>query len=205
MGELAIRITRANGVTTWRAGCGESRTSGSEGGPEKPTDRDVGRALRSDPYTYIPHVRGFMYLVAIIDWNSRKVLSWRLSNTMSVDFCVSALTEALALYGAPEIFNTDQGSQFTSSAFTSILESHGIAISMDGRGRAIDNVFVERLWRTIKYEHIYLNPAATGSELRERLAEYIEFYNAERPHDGLGGRTPDEAYFQTETDQAQVA
>ena len=95
--------------------------------------------------------------------------------------------------------------RFTSSAFTSILESHGFAISMDGRGRAIDNVFVERLWRTIKYEHIYPNPAATGSELRQRLSEYIEFYNAERPHDGLGGRTPDEAYFQTETDQAQVA
>lgn len=155
--------------------------------------------------TYIPHVKGFMYLVAIIDWNSRKVLSWRLSNTMSTDFCVAALTEALALYGAPEIFNSDQGSQFTSSAFTSILESHGVAISMDGRGRAIDNVFVERLWRTIKYEHIYLNPAASGTELREGLARYIEFYNAERPHDGLDGKTPDEAYFQTETDQAQVA
>ena len=155
--------------------------------------------------TYIPHVRGFMYLVAIIDWNSRKVLSWRLSNTMSVDFCVSALTEALALYGAPEIFNTDQGSQFTSSQFTSILETHGVAISMDGRGRAIDNVFVERLWRTIKYEHVYLNPATSGSELREELAKYIEFYNAERPHDGLGGSTPDEAYFEAMGDQPQVA
>ena len=116
--------------------------------------------------TYNPHVRGFMYLVAIIDWNSRKVRIRRLSNTMNVDFCVSALTEALALYGAPQIFNTDQGSQFTSSQFTLIVETHGGVISMDGHGRAIDNVFVERLWRTIKYEHIYLNPAASGSELR---------------------------------------
>ena len=155
--------------------------------------------------TYIPYAKGFMYLVAIIDWHSRKVLSWRLSNTMGVDFCVSALTEALALYGAPEIFNSDQGSQFTSSQFTSILECHDVAISMDGRGRAIDNVLVERLWRTIKYEHIYLNPAASGTELREELARYIEFYNSERPHDGLGGKTPDEAYFRAQTDQARVA
>ena len=155
--------------------------------------------------TYIPYAKGFMYLVAIIDWHSRKVLSWRLSNTMGVDFCVSALTEAIAIYGAPEIFNSDQGSQFTSSQFTSILECHDVAISMDGRGRAIDNVFVERLWRTIKYEHIYLNPASSGTELREGLARYIEFYNSERPHDGLGGKTPDEAYFQAQTDQARVA
>ena len=137
--------------------------------------------------------------------SSRKVLSWRLSNTMSADFCVSALTEAMALYGTPEIYNTDQGSQFTSSAFTPILESHGVAISMDGRGRAIDNVFVERLWRTIKYEHTYLNPADSGSELKAELGKYIEFYNANRPHDGLGGRTPNEVYFPAETDQAQVA
>ena len=110
MDDDAVRITRTNGVTSWRAGCGESRTSGSEGGPEKPTDRNVGRALRSDPYTYIPFTKGFLYLVAIMDWHSRKVLAFRVSNTMTSDFCVAALTEALALYGRPEIFNTDQGS-----------------------------------------------------------------------------------------------
>jgi putative transposase len=155
--------------------------------------------------TYIPYAKGFMYLVAIIDWHSRKVLSWRFSNTMSADFCVSALTETIAFYGTPEIFNTDQGSQFTGSAFTSILESRGVAISMDGRGRAIDNVFVERLWRTIKYEHIYLNSADSGNELRDGLAQYIEFYNANRPHDALEGKTPNEVYFPAETDHAQVA
>ena len=120
--------------------------------------------------TYISHVKGFTYLVAIIDGHSSKVLTRRLSNTMGVDFCVSALTEAIALYGAPEIFNSDQGPQFTSSQCTSILECHGVAISMDGRGRAIDNVLVERLWGTIKYEHIGLSPATSGAELGEGLA-----------------------------------
>lgn len=143
--------------------------------------------------------------MAIIDWRSRKVLSLRLSNTMTADFCVSALREALAHYGPPKIFNSDQGSQFTSSEFTSILESNGVAISMDGVGRAICNVFVERLWRTLKYEHVYLNPARSGTELKEGLARYIEFYNTDRPHDGLGGNTPDEIYFQGHDDQDRVA
>lgn len=151
--------------------------------------------------TYIPYKKGFMYLVAIMDWNSRKVLSWRTSNTMTVDFCVSALNEALALYRTPEIFNSDQGSQFTSEAFTSILIDAEIAISMDGVGRAIDNVFIERLWRTLKYEHIYLSPSDSGTELRQGIAEYLDFYNSERPHDGLNGLTPNEAYYQLDTHQ----
>ena len=150
MDDDTVRITRTNGVTSWRAGCGESRTSGSEGGPERPTDRNVGRALRSDPYTYVPFKKGFWYLVAIMNWHSRKVLSWRVSNTMTCDFCVAALEEALALCGTPEIFNNDQGSQFTSRDFTTVLANAHVAISMDGVGRAIDNVFIEGLWRALK-------------------------------------------------------
>jgi transposase InsO family protein len=169
MDDDAIRINRTNGVTSWRAGCGESRTSGSGGGPEKPTDRNVGRALRSDPYTYVPFKKGFWYLVAIMDWHSRKVLSWRLSNTMTSDFCVAALHEALALYGTPEIFNTDQGSQFTSEAFTSVVKDADVKISMDGVGRAIDNVFIERLWRTLKYDHVYLNRPSTATRVATAL------------------------------------
>ena len=119
--------------------------------------------------TYVPFKKGFLYLVAVMDWHSRKVLSWRLSNTMTVDFCVAALEEALALYGTPEIFNTDQGSQFTANPFIKVLLDAEIAISMDGVGRAIDNVFIERLWRTIKYDHIYLNPAESGNALRDGL------------------------------------
>lgn len=144
--------------------------------------------------TYIPMRRGFLYLVAIMDWASRKVLAWRLSNTMDADFCVAALEEALARFGKPEIFNTDQGSQFTSSAFTSVLRDADVRISMDGRGRWMDNVFIERLWRSIKYECVYLNAFETGSELRAGLARWITYYNTERPHSGLAGRTPAETY-----------
>lgn len=146
--------------------------------------------------TYIPMKRGFLYLVAIMDWYSRKVLSWRLSNTMDADFCVSALEEALARYGKPDIFNTDQGAQFTSFAFTRILLDASIRISMDGRGRWLDNVFVERLWRSLKYEHVCLHARETVSEARAGIGEWIDFYNRFRPHSGLGGIPPNQYYEQ---------
>ncbi len=140
--------------------------------------------------TYIPLGRGFLYLVAILDWASRAVLAWRLSNTMDTAFCVDALDEALARFGKPEIFNTDQGSQFTSAAFTGRLASAGIRISMDGRGRWIDNVFIERLWRSLKYEEVYLKGYGDGCEARTGIATWIGFYNGRRPHQALAGRTP---------------
>jgi putative transposase len=140
--------------------------------------------------TYIPIGRGFLYLVAIMDWASRAVLAWRLSNTLDVSFCVSALEEALARFGTPEIFNTDQGSQFTSAAFTGTLAKAGIKISMDGRGRWMDNVFIERLWRSLKHEDIYLKGYADGREARAGIASWITFYNSRRPHQALGNRTP---------------
>jgi putative transposase len=143
--------------------------------------------------TYVPLAHGFMYLVAVMDWYSRYVLSWRLSNSLEGSFCVEALDAALAL-GRPEIFNTDQGAQFTSQAFTSRLEAHGVAISMDGRGRALDNVFVERLWRSVKYEDIYLRDYATSPELRRGLDRYFAFYGHERLHQALDYLTPWETY-----------
>ena len=146
--------------------------------------------------TYIPMRRGFLYLVAVMDWASRKVLSWRLSNTMDADFCVAALEEALARYGKPEIFNTDQGSQFTSDTFTDALKTADIRISMDGKGRWMDNVMIERLWRSLKYECIYLHAYETGSEVRQGLKHWIDLYNTRRPHSSLDDRTPDEAYWQ---------
>ncbi len=144
--------------------------------------------------TYIPLGRGFLYLVAIIDWASRAVLAWRLSSTLDADSCVRALDEAMARFGRPEIFNTDQGSQFTSPRFTGLLQAAGVRISMDGRGRWLDNVFIERLWRSLKYECVYLHAFETGSELRVGLAKWIGYYNAGRPHSALEGRTPDAAY-----------
>ena len=144
--------------------------------------------------TYIPVSRGFLYLVAIMDWASRYVLAWRLSNTLDAGFCTDALDEALARHGAPEIFNTDQGSQFTSFVFTGRLQAAGIRISMDGRGRYMDNIFIERLWRSLKYEAIYLHEIADGFQARRLIRDWIGFYNAERPHSALGGRTPAEAY-----------
>lgn len=145
--------------------------------------------------TYIPMARGFAYLVAIIDWYSRKVLAWRLSNCMDTSFCLDALEEALAHYGTPEIFNTDQGSQFTSTEFTGKLLEHGIQISMDGRGRWIDNVFVERLWRSVKYEEVYLKAYASMAEARRELGAYFEFFNRRRRHQGIGNHTPDTLYY----------
>jgi putative transposase len=154
--------------------------------------------------TYIPMAKGFCYLVAIMDWASRRVLAWRLSNTLDVSFCTEALEEAIRKYGTPAIFNTDQGSQFTSDAFTGILNGNGISISMDGRGRWVDNVFVERLWRSVKYEDIYLRAYGSLAEARHGLAAYFEFYNSRRRHQGLDDRTPDEVYFTT-LPQMQVA
>jgi putative transposase len=148
----------------------------------------------SSDITYIRLARGFVYLVAVMDWYSRKVLSWRLSNSLETAFCVEALEDALARYGLPEVFNTDQGTQFTSTAFTQVLKAQDIRISMDGRGRAADNIFVERLWRTVKYEDIYLKEYREVSELLLGLAAYFEFYNRERRHQSLGYRTPAVVY-----------
>ena len=145
--------------------------------------------------TYIPMARGFVYLAAVVDWFTRRVLSWRLSITMDVDFCLEAVEEALERHGRPEVFNTDQGSQFTSSDCTGLLQRHGIAISMDGKGAWRDNVFVERLWRSVKYEEVYLKAYDSVGEARTSLGRYLSFYNQRRPHSSLGGRTPDEAYF----------
>ena len=145
--------------------------------------------------TYIPMARGFLYLVAIIDWHSRRVLAWRLSNSMAADFCVEALEEALAKFDAPEIFNTDQGAQFTCIEFISVLKAHGIRISMDGKGRWRDNIFVGRLWRSIKYEEVYLHAYETVSAAREGIARYTAFFNTRRPHTALDRRTPDAVYF----------
>ena len=148
----------------------------------------------STDITYIRLARGFAYLVAVIDWYSRRVLSWRISNSMEATFCVDCLEDALRMFGAPEVFNTDQGSQFTSTAFTGVLKREGIVISMDGRGRAFDNIFVERLWRSVKHEDVYLNGYASMGDLLVGLTKYFTFYNDGRPHQSLGYRTPDAVY-----------
>ena len=145
--------------------------------------------------TYLPMTRGFLYLVAIMDWHSRYVVAWRLSNTLEADFCVDALKEALG-QGQPEMFNTDQGSQFTSLEFTQVLQEHGVKISMDGKGRYNDNIFVERLWRTVKCEEVYLKAYANASEARRELGAYFRYYNDQRPHQALGYRTPAEVFHQ---------
>ena len=145
--------------------------------------------------TYIPMARGYVYLAVVLDWFSRRVLSWRVSITMEAAFCVETLEEALAKHGKPEIFNTDQGSQFTGTAFTGLLANHGIAISMDGKGAWRDNVFVERLWRSVKYEEVYLRAYDSVPEARASIGKYLDFYNRRRPHSSLDGTTPDQAYF----------
>jgi len=145
--------------------------------------------------TYIPMERGFVYLAVVLDWASRRVLSWRVSITMQAAFCVEALEDALARHGKPDIFNTDQGSQFTGAAFTDMLAANGIAISMDGKGAWRDNVFVERLWRSVKYEEVYLRAYDSVSEARSSIGRYLDFYNSRRPHSSLDGTTPDQAYF----------
>lgn len=144
--------------------------------------------------TYVPMERGFLYLVAVMDWQSRKILSWGLSSTLETDFCVRALETAIERYGKPEIFNTDQGSQYTSFAFTNTLRENGIQISMDGKGRCMDNIFIERLWRSLKYEEIYIHAYESGQEARKGIGRWIDFYNRQRPHSSLAGKTPDEYY-----------
>ena len=145
--------------------------------------------------TYVPMMKGFMYLTAVMDWHSRKVMAFRISNTMDSEFCVAAVEEAISRYGAPEIFNTDQGSQFTSRAFAECLESRGVRISMDGRGRFHDNIFIERLWWTVKHQYLYLREFESGGNLRRGLAEWFDFYNRVRPHQTFDGQTPDEVYI----------
>ena len=154
--------------------------------------------------TYIPMAKGFVYLAVVLDWFSRRVLAWRLSIPMEAAFCVEALEEALARYGKPEIFNTDQGSQFTSFAFTNTLKDADIRISMDGRGRWMDNVFIERLWRSLKYECVFLNAFETGSEAQSGIDRWIRYYNTDRPHSALAGRTPDEVYA-TQANEEKLA
>jgi len=153
-----------------------------------------GQVYASD-ITYIPMEKGFVYLVAVIDWFSRKVLSHRVSNSLDTQFCVEALEEAIAVHGAPEIFNTDQGSQFTSDDFTDVLKKHDIQISMDGKGRWMDNVFVERLWRSLKYEEVYLKAYESVTEARKSIGEYLRYFNEERRHSSLGRRTPNVVFY----------
>ena len=167
--------------------------SGSARGRAKPlVARPEWRACPTQPY--LPMRRGFVYLFAVLDWTSRRVLAWRLSNTLTTDFCLEALREAITQYGCPEIFNTDQGCQFTSLEFTSLLKDQGIQISMDGKGCWRDNVFVERLWRSIKYEEVYLHAYDTVSAAHQGLERYLLFYNQTRPHQALDGQTPDQVY-----------
>jgi putative transposase len=155
--------------------------------------------------TYIPMARGFCYLVAIMDWASRMVLSWRLSNTLDSAFCIDALEEAITKYGCPDIFNTDQGSQFTAESFTNTLHSNGIAISMDGKGRWRDNVFIERLWKSVKYEDIYLKAYASMAEVKNGLNSYFQFYNEKRWHNNFDRKTPSMVYFGTELQKQAAA
>jgi putative transposase len=155
--------------------------------------------------TYIPMARGSMYLVVVMDWYSRKVLSWRLSNTLEADFCVAALEDALLRHGRPEIFNTDQGAQFTSQTFTDLLKSHEVQISMDGRGRVQDNIFIERLWWSIKYQYLYLWTFDNGTQLRQGLSQWFQLYNQERSHQALDNLTPDEVYYGLPHPFAEVA
>ena len=155
--------------------------------------------------TYIPMRRGFVYLFAILDWASRRVLAWRLSNTLTTDFCLDAVQEAITQYGCPEIFNTDQGSQFTSEAFTGLLKRHGIQISMDGKGCWRHNVFVERLWRSLKYEEVYLHAYETVREAQDGITRYVTFYNTVRPHQTLDGQTPNQVYYDHLTTRQNAA
>ncbi len=155
--------------------------------------------------TYIPMARGFVYLCAVLDWASRRVLAWRLSNTLTTDFCLDAVQDAVVRYGTPEIFNTDQGCQFTSLEFTGLLTTHGIQISMDGKGCWRDNVFVERLWKSIKYEEVYLHAYETIGDAHQGVARYLRFYNQTRPHQALDGQTPDQVYCNNLTTRQTAA
>jgi putative transposase len=152
--------------------------------------------------TYLPMRKGFVYLAAVLDWATRRVLSWRLSNTLTTDFCLDAVEDACQRFGSPEIFNTDQGCQFTSRDFVELLKTHGIQQSMDGKGRWVDNVFVERLWKSVKYEEVYLHAYDSVSQARQALERYFRFYNERRPHSSLDGKTPDQVYFKALPSQA---
>ena len=154
------------------------------------------REVYAADITYIPMAKGFLYLAAVIDWRSRKVLAHRLSNTLDAGFCVEAMQEAIARYGTPDVFNTDQGAQFTSEAFASALKAHGVRISMDGKGRWMDNVYVERLWRSLKQEEVYRRAYETVAEARKGIAEYLRYFNEERPHQRLDNRTPDDVFYE---------
>src|SRR5258707_197215 len=205
-----------NQITTWKAhlldgaaGVFGSGSAGTEAAPTgdltalQPKMADLPPSVAAErsnqawamDITYSPMARGFVYLAAVVDWFSRRVLSWRVSITMEVEFCLAAVEEAIARHGRPEIFNTDQGSQFTSAAFTGVLLDNAIAISMDGKGSWRDNVFVERLWRSVKYEEVYLKAYESVAEARSSLGSYMNFYNRTRPHSSLDARTPDRAYF----------
>ena len=166
---------------------------------------DKANQVWASDITYIPMPRGFFYLVAILDWYSRKVLTWKLSNTLDQEFCQEALEEALELYGRPEIFNTDQGSQFSSREFTGILETSGVRVSMDGKGRWSDNVLIERLWRSLKYECVYMHAFTCGSEARREIGSWLDHYNTNRPHLSFGGLTPDAVYYKSMDAQAARA
>ena len=195
-----VTLMRKMGITTLYR---KPRTSTPGSGPEHRVYPYLLRNLAIEranhvwaaDITFVPMAKGFLYLVAIMDWASRRVLAWRTSNTLTADFCVEALQEAMARYGTPEIFNTDQGSQFTSEAFTSVLKCAGVRISMDGKGRWVDNVFVERRWRSVKYEEVYLHAYVSIAEANRRLAIYFDFYNRIRIHQSLDRITPDTAYF----------
>ena len=155
----------------------------------------LGVQLPRSTHPYIPMRKGFLYLAAVLDWATRRVLSWRLSNSLTTDFCIEAVEEAIQRHGKPEIFNTDQGSQFTSTEFVDLIQGHGIQVSMDGKGRWVDNVFVERLWKSVKYEEVYLHAYDSVSQARQGLQRYFKFYNERRPHSSLDGKTPDSVYF----------
>jgi putative transposase len=160
-------------------------------------DLDITRAnhVWAMDITYIPMRKGFVYLAVVLDWATRRVLSWRLSNSLTTDFCIEAVEEAIQRHGTPEIFNTDQGSQFTSQEFVDLIQGHGIQMSMDGKGRWVDNVFVERLWKSVKYEEVYLHAYDSVAQARQGLESYFKFYNERRPHSSLDGKTPDVVYF----------
>jgi putative transposase len=151
--------------------------------------------VRAMDITYIPMRKGFVYLAAVLDWATRRVLSWKLSNSLTTDFCIEAVEEALQRHGRPEIFNTDQGCQFTSNEFVGLLQGHGIQVSMDRKGRWVDNVFVERLWKSVKYEEVYLHAYDSVAQTRQCLQRYFKFYNERQPHSSLDGKTPDSVYF----------
>ncbi len=194
-----VRLMRLMGL---RSIYPKRRTSSPEAGHKiypyllRGTEVTKPRQVYAADITYIPMAKGFLYLAAVIDWRSRKVLAHRLSNTLDASFCVEAAEEAIVRYGAPDVFNTDQGAQFTSEAFTSALKAHGARISMDGKGRWLDNVYVERLWRSLKQEEVYRRAYESVSEARKGIADYLRYFNEERPHQGLDNRTPDDVFYE---------